>query len=296
MSARRIAVFLALACLAMVGGGCSRQAAFGFPERPRGDASTVSALEAKFNSDTTVADFYDDAKTPPSARTQRRNDIVQGQMCLIDLRYYEFAQRFVSDKQAADFVAELAQLSLGLATATVDSGATKTVLGAVMAGIAGGKASFDKTYYFEKTLQVLLSAMEARRTEVRAGIEDRLVRQSEAEYPLSAAITDLSKYYLAGTLMGVLETIQKDAGTRQASAESELKDIRSTGVFGSSPDAAVIRRWLAQEKENRAALSNWLDVQEEFKDTGGLPVGSLLSRGDLDAIRKRAIDHFNMNK
>jgi hypothetical protein len=57
-----------------------------------------------------------------------------------------------------------------------------------------------------------------------AGLE-----QSTTRYPLERALSDLNDYYFAGTFIGALQAIQKDAGVKETRAQDRIDDITGLG-------------------------------------------------------------------
>ncbi|MEK6703059.1 MAG: hypothetical protein AABZ53_12400 [Planctomycetota bacterium] len=215
-----IAVALCLALLVLLT-GCTASSG-GFPARSDDEAADRRALEVKYASAARITQHY---ALEEGKRRDDRDDVVNGRMALIDSNYKTFVREFVLEKQEADTATDIAVIGLGTAGAIISPSSTTRVLAGISGGITGSKASFDKNYYFEQTAKALYTAMNAQRKEVRARILNGLT-DDQVKYPLSQALADLDDYYFAGTFLGALQAIQRDAGVKDATAQRSIDVLR----------------------------------------------------------------------
>jgi hypothetical protein len=186
-----------------------------------------------------------------------RDKIVQALMVAIDLRYEEFELAFFDANRYADFGATLVTIGLGTAGAFVP-GSTSQILSAAVAGIGGMREAFTKKVLAEQTSVALLTAMRAQRDTV--GLRIRLgLRLDATEYPLGAALADISAYYRAGTIVGALTGVTEAVGVERQKAEQNLR-LTVVGRGLSNTELAVrMRNYLSapglseSEKDRRAA-------------------------------------------
>jgi hypothetical protein len=150
-----------------------------------------------------------------------RDRIVQALMIAVDLRYEEFEIGFFDTNRYAGFGATLAALGLSTAGAVV-SGGTSQILSAAAAGVIGAREGFKREVLVEQTSVALLTAMRAQRDKV--GLNIRLgLRRDATQYPLGAALADVSAYYRAGTIVGALTGVTEAVGVEREHAREELQ-------------------------------------------------------------------------
>lgn len=220
-------------------GGC---AASGFPARSTNESNELKALEKLFGSSTIITDYHDPTKTAPDDRKTSRNEIVAGRMALIDAHYHIFVRKFVNEKQGTDTAHDIAVMGLGSAGALLDPTGTSQILAGISAGLTGVKASIDKHYYYEKTVRALYTQMNAERKRIRLIILQSLVLDAE-KYPLAQALADLDEYYYAGTFLGALTAVERDASAKDQEAEKKLDDFREATFLEDEASKLLYEYW-----------------------------------------------------
>lgn len=250
----RSAALLLLA--AILGSGCTA-AREGYP-----DTSFDADAELK-----QLATYYDPATLKAhealpvgtadqkNAKKLSRNKIVNGRLRAIDIHFSAFQKELYKEGVTLNVGTDWALLGLSGAGAVVGGASTKAILAAIAGGITGGKASFDKHVFFEKTMPVLLGQMVALRKQKLVTIRDGL-QSPDSQYPLDQALVDVEAYYHAGTLPGAIIEIAEQAGTSAKQAEKQLRIVfqkrgedyvttvdtakRLVGVVNTLTDAAVL--------------------------------------------------------
>jgi hypothetical protein len=150
-----------------------------------------------------------------------RDKIVQTLMVTIDLRYEEFEIGFFDANRWASFGGTLAVLGLTTAGA-VASGGTSQLLSAAAAGVTGAQAAVKRELLSEQTSVALLTAMRAQRDKI--GLNIRLgLRRDAIQYPLGAALADISGYYRAGTIVGALTGVTQAVGAEREQAQENVQ-------------------------------------------------------------------------
>jgi hypothetical protein len=223
--------------------GCSSPV--GFPERSE-DMSVELGQLAKYFRDDVLSNYssIEDEKK----RGDYRNEVAEARIRAIDIHYSMFIQELTGGRLALNVGSDLAVLGLNAAGTVTGGASTKAILAAVSGGIVGGRAVVDKEVFFDKTMPVLVQAMNAARRErlvrIRTGLssEDRL-------YTLYQALTDIEEYYLAGTLMGASLFISKGAGSSTEKSEIELNR-----VFKIKFDPADLER--------KKKILSWLNAED----------------------------------
>ena len=161
---------------------------------------------------------------------KHRDKFIAFRLVTINLHYVEFVKEVAVNKAQLDTALDVLNLGLTLASTVVGSQATAAILSAAAAGVAGTRISYDKNFFYEKTVEVLVTAMNAQRMVALIPIERGLAKSID-DYPFERAITDLHIYFASGTFNGALQAIQKDAGQKEVEAEIELKQIRDVAFF-----------------------------------------------------------------
>lgn len=198
----------------------------GFPRQSYNPKKQIKELEDTFEKPGMIVRYYAMTNVTEAEKKSGRNEIIAGRIALIDLNYNQFIAKFSVTKENLDFGSDITELGLNLATTAVGGAGTKTILGAVSAGVTGGKVSIDKNYFFEKTVPVLITSMNAQRKQALLPIIVGIGKSTD-DYPLTQALSDLDTYYFAGTFVGALQAIQADAGSKEVKAQANLDLVRT---------------------------------------------------------------------
>ena len=286
MQPLRVWTTLALTVLLLVQFGCAAGSG-GFPPRSESEAEQIRALEAEFAGAQFISDYYDAQKSPtPEARKTLRNRIVNGRMAIIDAHYRAFTRRFVNERNALDTGTDAAVIGLSTAGALINPSSTTQIISGIAATLTGSKASFDKHYYYEQTARALHAAMNAQRKVIRAQILAGL-SLTDNDYPLARALSDLDEYYFAGTFLGGLQAIQKDASVKENKADNELSQYRESNYTDDDASRALRRFWLPDgehiDAENQIAIQRWL----QKNDLNGEPIPYFLHAEEFKTQRAR---------
>jgi|GEM_PF-2986311 len=196
--------------------GCETVGSGGAPKLSYNVDEDLAAHEKHFSSAAKLDEIY---KNPTEAK---RNEFIAGRLVLINIQYLRFIKKTTSEKQCIDAATDILVLSLNLVGTTGVTTDTKTILHAISAGLEGSKTTVDKHYYYEKTVPALVAAMNAQRKNV---LKTLIVGRGKSldEYPFEKALCDLYDYYMAGTFAGAIQTIQVDAGVKEAQADERIQ-------------------------------------------------------------------------
>ncbi len=214
---RRFPVALAL----VLAVGCAAIQNPGAPDQSFDEDKDIQALEEQFGQASAIKQVLAGPQTVAT-----RNQFIAGRLTLINLQYIKFIRKFSASKAQLESAFDLLVTGVGLATTVTGGETVKAALGAVSAGLGATRTSIDKNFFYEKTVPVLITAMNAQRKTALIPILQG-VKSDIDQYPLPMALTDLSEYYLAGTFTGALQAIEKDAGVKEAVAEQRIEIVRS---------------------------------------------------------------------
>ncbi len=199
-----------------------------------------------------------------------RNKFIVELLSMINIRYSQFINKTASEKQFFDSATEMTEIGLSLAATATGSKGAKTTLAAIMAGVSGSKETIDKNYYYEKTIPALVMAMNAERKKRLVTILEGMHKSIE-EYLPAQAVADLWEYYYAGTFLGGILAIQKDAGLKE---EDEDKNIKIAKLVPMKYSAIELKRSLtytieqlsAADLEKAKAILEMLDKDADPKN------------------------------
>lgn len=149
-----------------------------------------------------------------------RNQIVLSRMYAIDMLYSDYEARLTRERQEVGFYSTVVNLALNSAGTLAGGAATKATLHAISAGLIGAKTSYEKDILIERTVAILQKQMRVNRKEVKTQIVQRL-SGSTAAYPLEFALTDVERYYRAGTISGALLGVDADVSLKLDEANEQ---------------------------------------------------------------------------
>lgn len=207
----------------------------GFPDQAMDTDAQMRAFEEHFDFTALMDAYY--SETDGTRRRLLRNEIIQGRVLLIDLQYAKFVQEFSGSRKDFDTTADVTVLGLNTAGALFTPAGTVRILSGAAAAVTGSRLAVDNNYFYEKTIPVLIGAMNAQRATVRARIEESIGKDDDA-YSLLQAWSDSIDYYLAGTFDGALQSIQTQSAQQKQEAEARINVIRTNA------DATELRQRL----------------------------------------------------
>jgi hypothetical protein len=158
-----------------------------------------------------------------------RNDIAYYRIRYYDANYYTFKRLVLAGNSSYNAGTDIAVLGLNAAGTLTGGATTKAILAAISGGLIGTRGVIDKDLYFNSSINTLIAQMDADRAEAFEQILKNLARKNIADYPLAAAEIDTGRYYEAGTLPHAIQSILKNAGKKQATAdENTAKEKEKT--------------------------------------------------------------------
>ncbi len=273
-----------VACVVLM--GC-RTPANGFPDSFYDPDVQREALEKVIADKAAIKDYYASGVTAEK-QMEIRSQYAASRLRLIDINYREFVGDFVVQKQAADGITEIAIIGMNSAGALIDLSSTTRILAGIAAGLGGSKAAADRVYYYEQTARALYASMNAERAEMRLRIQNNL-RKGVHEYDLEQVMAELDEYYAAGTFMGALEAIERQASQKQAKLKPDIETL-SAGVFSDDDArrailAATVNTDGTFNQDGIDDLLAWLNE----KGLGELDPGVVINNNNTAEIRKRYV-------
>lgn len=199
------------------------------------------------------------------ATPEARNKTLEELKYLIDANFLKFESALTTEKAYFETVADLSLLGLGAAGTLGTGEATKAILAAISAGVAGTRISINKNFFMEQSMQVVRAKMKAAR-ERKGEQMRRAMTLSLGEYPIARGLSDLAEYYRTGTLIGAFDDLAADAGLEKKTAEAKSEALLDAQYDESSktrPLRDKINKWLdANPQENVKTLNEWIKKQK----------------------------------
>ena len=167
-----------------------------------------------------------------------RDAVISARLEIADQNFRDFKYQLYMQTTAVNLGVDLAALGLSGAAA-VATGGTAQALSAANTGVIGAGTAFNKETLFARTLPAIVAQMEANRSAVLLRIRSAQALADANKYPLSSALTDISSYEGAGTLMSAIQSLttaaQNEANT------NKLKVDAITGLTILPPDVQARR-------------------------------------------------------
>lgn len=255
---RRLILLLALLIIP----GCT--AASGFPKRTQDLQQELEPLKSYFTEDV-LAGFETAVGQSPDAARRYRDRVTHARMRAIDIHYAIFIREVTGGRIAFNSATDIAVIGLSAAGAITGASSTKSILAAISGGIVGSRGVIDKEVFYEKTLPVIIQAMEAGRKAERVRILAGL-SSAPGAYTMGQALADVENYYHAGTFVYAINRILDTTGAEAKKSDQKIDDIyqvRYNPVVRADRD--VLRDWLDPERTSEqvardriAAFKQWL--------------------------------------
>lgn len=282
---RAIAYAAMIFALFAFASGCSSLRNPGSPQQSFDIEGDIKELE-KINSYSKALSEYYSNKSPTQ---QDRNKFIATRLVITDLHYVEFVKSTAVNKAQFDTALDVVTIGLDLAATLVGGPALKSILAAASAGTTASRLSYDKNFFYEKTIEVLVSAMNAERKAALVPIAQG-VRQSLDNYPFETALTDLHIYKEAGTFHGGLQAIRKDAALKEAQKEQLLETLRNL-TFEEDVNSIRIKAyvgWDGKDFTNKANLQS-LQAWKSRNGIGLVSPASFIFAKEFSGLRAAAV-------
>jgi hypothetical protein len=188
----------------------------GMPNPPFDVEKDLGELKSALQQSMSVKAYYE----KPSVES--RNKFVSSRLVIINIEYLKYIKSLSAEESQIHAATDILILSLDIASTALTPVSTKTVLSALSAAIGGVRLSIDDNFYYQKTVPVLIAAMNAERKSIMLKVIQGMAKNLNG-YPFEQALSDVNEYYLAGTIPGALNAIQKDSGAKENDADEKIQ-------------------------------------------------------------------------
>ncbi len=143
----------------------------------------------------------------------------------IELNYREYESKLFLNRAGTNLGADFLELGIAFATTVSNGERVKTVLGSVLTGFKGTRLSYDKNFFRERTIEIIITQMQAYRENTKNRILKKMSELSAEKYSFEEAWVDLTEFFYAGTLQGGLQSLANEAGKDAAKAKEETEQL-----------------------------------------------------------------------
>jgi len=220
----------------------------GMPTPPFDIEKDLGELKTALQDSISVKKYYE------SSSEVSRNKFVSSRLIITNIEYIKYIKDLAAEESQIHAATDILVLSLDIAATAFTPLTTKTVLSAISAGIGGTRLAVDDNFFYKKTVTILISSMNAERKAILVKIIKGLSKDLNG-YPFTQALSDLNDYYLAGTIQGAFNSIQKDSGAKEIKADNEIK------TFLKSRDSKFV------DSVVQSRVDQLLDSVEKLDDT-----------------------------
>ncbi len=236
-------------------------------DRPKIPAVIGVSSADKTGSYTTAnyaADLAHYADATGDAASALRNKMTYSLLAEIDYVYFDYETKLFLNEAKFNVGSDFLQLGMAAAGTLTNGMRGKTILSALLAGVAGVDLSVDKNFFRQQTVQAITSGMEANRDRIKTVILRQLAKDTTA-YPFQAARADLIHYFFAGTLPAGLQQLSQDAGTnakteKDALNKAQVRNITAADVISIGAINAAIAQAFAAN--NLGAVEEYLKAMK----------------------------------
>jgi hypothetical protein len=219
-----------------------------------------------------VAAYQSAVFSNPALAKRIRNEIIADRMYAIDVYYVQYENALTRESQEVGFGTLATAGALSTASSVFTPPATKTALSALSTVAIGVNGHYNSDILLAQTMRTIQKQMRASRNLLAANISTKQ-DLGVADYPLSAALSDLEEYYNAGTLTsGVIDT-STTVGIQETNTRDLKQDVtqappaqRPAIISGGVPGAGdmpkpvrVAATFMPKLDAAGVALQNFLD-------------------------------------
>lgn len=223
----------------------------------------------------------------PTYKKSLRNNIVLSRMYVIDRNYSNFERNLTRERQDVGFYSAVALLGLNTTGTLVGGSEAKAILHAVSAGLTGTTEAYGNKILVEKTIDILQKNMRANRTEVQNQILSNL-SNSASQYPLQLALSDVDRYFDAGTITGAFLGASNAATVRLENAEYDAQLVRKN-TFTISSSGELITIYVRKSNSNRNKVVAWIRTNAD-----GIPWATFVRSAKYKHLHPKIIDELNI--
>ena len=175
-----------------------------------------------------------------------RNQVLDNSIGLIDSAYGVYIRNIRKKRSVGEFLADLLLIGGNTSVGIVNGERALQVLGVALTGASGIRKSASLNFFDEKTTNVLVKQMDSSRYHILSEIRQQKARPADETpdgYSFDAALTDLVRYFEAGTLNRAFVDLDTQTTLSAEIARKgilRLKDIKEVSEIISLADAKTI--------------------------------------------------------
>jgi hypothetical protein len=233
-----------------------------------------------------LAEYRTAFKDADTSKVRRLRDaMIQRIRVEIEINYRQFETLLYSDKAAFNTVFDFAELGLSAATTIVGGAQTKTILAALSTASQGGRLSYDKNWFREKTAETIIAAMEAERNKKLLLIMDKMVKGNAAQYTFEEAWSDLVDYFYAGTLEGGMQALSIETGNTAANAKKDFNDATKKRIASLQPATKEVIMTVEKLTDRLKELYKTNDTTQAKRILDTLKIEVKPGKNDFELLR-----------
>lgn len=163
-----------------------------------------------------------------------RNQVLDNSIGLIDSAYGVYIRNIRNKRSVGEFLADLLLIGGNTSVGIVNGERALQVLGVALTGASGVRKSASLNFFDEKTTNVLIKQMDSSRYQMLSEIKQQKARSADDTadgYSFDAALTDLVRYFEAGTLnrafvdLDTQTTLSAEVARKGILRLKDLKDV-----------------------------------------------------------------------
>lgn len=151
-----------------------------------------------------------------------RNNIINELLLISDHYYHIYEGGMLAGNAKNNFYTGALRTSLETAGALITVASTTKILSGLAALTGTLQESANQEFFFDNAIDALIIQMRADRTKAAIPLLSRQ-KDSYSDYSIESAISDINKYYRAGTLASAIISISKSATSAQKENENKLE-------------------------------------------------------------------------
>ncbi|HYL97968.1 MAG TPA: hypothetical protein VEZ90_03355 [Blastocatellia bacterium] len=158
----------------------------------------------------------------------------------IEMNYKDYEAKLFSGTELGETAGDFLAAGLTLASTITNGARVKTVISAVATAVQADRLSVDKNFFRQKTIETILSKMQANRETVKQHVIDSMLNSGVDKYTFEEAWVDLVDFFYAGTLQGAIQALAEDAGKDAVDQKAKTRalDVERYEIPLPTPDEA----------------------------------------------------------
>jgi hypothetical protein len=204
-----------------------------------------------------------------------RNSYIEAIRTKVDANYSNFKVSVYSGNAVFGVSSDWAVIGLGGAGSVIADAGLKSILAAASSGVTGATASYQKQVLNQQSSLAVVAAMDAGRA-----AQYVVITQSEAldisKYSLENGVSDLRKYYDAGTILGGLLYIQGQMQSQSQASQQQSQNLK-TGATPSITTSSLPAGTVSSAYSQTLAATGGASPYTWSISSGSLPAGLSLA-------------------